>query len=185
MDTAVIERIRDKFNALRSVMDERMRRQWAAAEAASLGWGGTAALSLATGLSRNTIAFGIEELRQRQTQPDTPCGPRLRKPGAGRKSVTETFPGIEQALDRLVDPATRGHPESPLRWTCKSTRKLAEELGRQGFPVCDRTVARLLHEADYSLQANRKTREGKSHPDRDAHGTSTSVCWRRRSAASP
>jgi hypothetical protein len=82
--------------------------------------------------------------------------------------VTEKYPGIEQALDRLVDPVTRGHPESPLRWTCKSTRQLAAELGRQGFLVCDRTVARLLYEADYSLQANRKTREGKSHPDRDA-----------------
>jgi hypothetical protein len=168
MDTAVIERIRDKFNGLRPVMDERMRRQWAAAEATSLGWGGTSAVSLATGLSRNTIAVGIEELRQRQLHPDTPCGPRLRQAGAGRKSVTETFPGIESALDRLVDPATRGHPESPLRWTCKSTRKLAEELGRQGFAVSDRTVARLLCEADYSLQANRKTQEGKSHPDRDA-----------------
>jgi hypothetical protein len=168
MDAAVIECIRDKFNVLRPVMDERMRRQWAAAEATALGWGGTSAVALATGLSRNTIAFGIEELRQRQTEPDTPCGLRLRQPGAGRKSVTETFPGIEQALDRLVDPATRGHPESPLRWTCKSTRKLAEELSQQGFVVCDRTVAHLLQQADYSLQANRKTAEGKSHPDRDA-----------------
>jgi hypothetical protein len=168
MDTAVIEHIRDKFNVLRPVMDERLRRQWAAAEAITLGWGGTSAVSVATGLSRNTIALGIEELRLRQTQPETSCDPRLRKPGAGRKSVTETFPGIEHALDRLVDPVTRGHPESPLRWTCKSTRKLAAELAGQGFAVCDRTVAHLLHEADYSLQANRKTREGKSHPDRDA-----------------
>jgi hypothetical protein len=168
MDAAVIEYIRDKFNVLRPVMDERMRRQWAAAEAKALGWGGTSAVAVATGLSRNTIAFGIEELRQRQTEPDTPCGLRLRQPGAGRKSVTETLPGIEQALDRLVDPATRGHPESPLRWTCKSTRKLAEELSQQGFVVCDRTVAHLLQQADYSLQANRKTAEGKSHPDRDA-----------------
>ena len=168
MDTAVIERVREKFNALRPVMDERLRRQWAAVEATSLGWGGISLVSLATGLSRNTIAFGIEELRQRQLQADTPLASRLRQPGAGRKSVSETFPGIERALDRLVDPVTRGHPESPLRWTCKSTRLLAEELSRQGFAVCDRTVARLLHEADYSLQANRKTREGKAHPDRDA-----------------
>jgi hypothetical protein len=149
-------------------MDERIRRQWAAAEATSLGWGGLSAVSLATGLSRNTIALGIEELSRRQTQSDTLLDTRLRKPGAGRKSVTERYPGIEQALDRLVDPVTRGHPESPLRWTCKSTGQLAAELGRRGFRVCDRTVARLLYEADYSLQANRKTREGKSHPDRDA-----------------
>jgi Rhodopirellula transposase DDE domain len=169
MDAAVIERVREKFNALRPIMDERMRRQWAATEAASLGWGGTSVVSLATGMSRNTIACGLEELRQRQTQPDAPQAARLRKPGAGRKSVSETYPGIEHALDRLVDPVTRGHPESPLRWTCKSTRQLAKELARQGFPVCDRTVAHLLYEADYSLQANRKTREGKAqHPDRDA-----------------
>jgi hypothetical protein len=168
MDTAVIERIRDKFQCLRPVMDERVRRQWAAAEASSLGWGGLSAVSLATGLSRNTIALGIEELSRRPTPANTLLETRLRQPGAGRKSVTEKYPGIEQALDRLVDPVTRGHPESPLRWTCKSTRQLAAELGRQGFLVCDRTVARLLYEADYSLQANRKTREGKSHPDRDA-----------------
>jgi len=154
--------------ALSAVMDERMRRQWAAAEATALGWGGISHVSQATGLSRNTIAAGIAELSQRQAQPDAPVSPRLRKAGAGRKPVSETFPGVEQALDRLVDPVTRGHPESPLRWTCKSTRKLAEELTRQGFPVSDRTVASLLLAADYSLQANRKTREGKGHPDRDA-----------------
>jgi hypothetical protein len=168
MDAAVIEGIRDKFNALRAVMDERTRRQWAAAEALALGWGGVSGVSQATGLSRNTIALGVAELDRRRAQPDAPVSPRLRKPGAGRKPVSETCPGVEQALDRLVDPVTRGHPESPLRWTCKSTRKLAEELSRRGFPVCDRTVAWLLREADYSLQANRKTREGKSHPDRDA-----------------
>jgi Rhodopirellula transposase DDE domain len=168
MDAAVIEGIRDKFNALRAVMDERTRRQWAAAEASALGWGGVSGVSQATGLSRNTIALGVTELDRRRAQPDAPVSPRLRKPGAGRKPVSETCPGVEQALDRLVDPVTRGHPESPLRWTCKSTRKLAEELSDRGFPVCDRTVASLLREADYSLQANRKTREGKSHPDRDA-----------------
>jgi hypothetical protein len=168
MDAAVIERIRDKFNALRVVMDERMRRQWAAAEASALGWGGVSGVSQATGLSRNTIALGVAELDRRHAQPDAPVSSRLRKPGAGRKPVSQTCPGVEQALDRLVDPVTRGHPESPLRWTCKSTRKLAEELSERGFPVCDRTVASLLREADYSLQANRKTREGKSHPDRDA-----------------
>ncbi len=168
MDTAVLERLRDQFQVLRPVMDERRRRQGAAAEAASLGWGGISDVSLAPGLSRNTIALGIKELSRRQAQPDLLLETRLRKPGAGRKSVTERCPGLAQALDRLVDPVTRGHPESPLRWTCKSTSKLAAELCRQGFLVGDRTVARLLHEADYSLPANRQTREGQSHPDRDA-----------------
>jgi hypothetical protein len=168
MDAAVIECIRTKFKALRPVMDERMRRQWAATEATASGRGGISGVSQATGLSRNTIALGIKELGHREAFPGTSLGSRLRQPGAGRKPVTETYPGVEQALDRLVDPVTRGHPESPLRWTCKSTRQLAEELQRQGFPICDRTVAQLLHAADYSLQANRKTREGKSHPDRDA-----------------
>jgi hypothetical protein len=168
MDTAVIDRIRAKYQALRSVMDERVRRQWAAAEASALGWGGISEVSQATGLSRNTIAVGIAELRRRQARPEAPAPPRLRKAGAGRKPVSRTCPGVERALDRLVDPVTRGHPESPLRWTCKSTRTLAGELTRQGFPVCDRTVAALLRAADYSLQANRKTREGNSHTDRDA-----------------
>jgi hypothetical protein len=168
MDAAVLQGIRDKYKALRPVMDERLRRQWAAAEASALGWGGIANVAQATGLSRNTIARGIAELQDRQADRHTAMPRRLRQPGAGRKSIGETHPGIEEALDRLVDPATRGHPESPLRWTCKSTRTLASELTRHGFPVCDRTVAMLLREADYSLQANRKTREGKQHPDRDA-----------------
>jgi hypothetical protein len=168
MIPAVITLLRDKYQALYPVMDERMRRQWAAAEATALGWGGITQVSQATGLSRNTIAVGIAELSQRLSQPHAPVPLRLRKPGAGRKPVSQTSPGVKQALDRLVDPVTRGHPESPLRWTCKSTRTLAEELTRQGFPVCDRTVASLLIAADYSLQANRKTREGKAHPDRDA-----------------
>ena len=98
-------------------------------------------MSQATGLARNTIALGVAELSQRQVQPDAPVSPRPRKPGAGRKPVSKTYPGVEQALDRRVDPVTPGHPESPLRWTCKSTRIRAEELSQQGFPVCDRTVA--------------------------------------------
>jgi len=168
MDTAVTDRIRAKYQALRSVMDERVRRQWAAAEASALGWGGISEVAQATGLSRNTIAAGIVELQKRQAQPGVAISPRLRQAGAGRKPVSQTYPGVERALDRLVDPVTRGHPESPLRWTCKSTRTLAEELGKQGFRVCDRTVAALLRAADYSLQANRKTREGNGHTDRDA-----------------
>ena len=97
-----------------------------------------------------------------------PAGPRVRRPGGGRKPLTETDPGLAEALEALVEPLTRGHPESPLRWTCKSTAKLAEELHRQGHSVSDRTVAKLLHDAGYSLQSNRKTREGSSHPDRNA-----------------
>lgn len=167
-DAAEIERIRQKYGALLPLLDERMRRQWAAAEAASLGWGGITSVASATGLSRNTIDVGLHELEQRAAHPDELLPARLRTAGAGRKRLSETDPQLEQALDQLVEPHTRGHPESPLRWTCKSTAKLAAELSRQGHPVSDRTVASLLKGAGYSLQANRKTREGTTHPDRDA-----------------
>jgi hypothetical protein len=166
-DAAAIDEIRRKFRALTMVMDERMRRQWAAAEAMELAWGGITCVAKATGLSRTTILAGIRELRIQESAPVLPI-PRIRRPGAGRKPLVETDPGLWDALDSLVDPATRGHPETPLRWTCKSTRQLAEELCRQGHPVSDRTVACLLYAAGYSLQANRKTREGKGHPDRNA-----------------
>ena len=145
-----------------------MRRQWAASEASALGWGGVTAVSLATGLARETIVAGCRELEHRRAHPAEAVAMRIRRPGGGRKPLTETDPGLQQALDALVDPATRGHPESPLRWTCKSTSKLAEELQHQGHAVSDRTVAHLLKPAGYSLQANRKTREGASHPDRNA-----------------
>jgi len=167
MDADVIERTRRKFQALTMAMDERMRRQWAAAEAMELAWGGISCVARATGLSRTTILAGIRELRLQESSPALPS-PGIRRPGGGRKLLLETDPGLWDALDALVDPLTRGHPESPLRWTCKSTRRLAEELSRQGHPVSDRTVARLLYDAGYSLQANRKTREGKNHPDRNA-----------------
>jgi Rhodopirellula transposase DDE domain len=166
-DAAAIDEIRRKFRALTMVMDERMRRQWAAAEAMELPWGGISCVALATGLSRTTIVAGIRELRSQESAPALPS-PGIRRPGAGRKPLVEKDPGLWDALDALVDPATRGHPETPLRWTCKSTRKLAEELCRRGHPVSDRTVACLLYAAGYSLQANRKTREGKGHPDRNA-----------------
>jgi hypothetical protein len=167
-DATAIERIRQKYMALSPMMDERMRRQWAAAEASALGWGGVTTVSTATGLARNTITAGLRELEHRQTHPGEAVGARLRSVGGGRKPLTEIDPGLLHALDALVDPVTRGHPESPLRWTCKSTRKLAEELQRQNHPVTDRTVATLLKQAGYSLQANRKTKEGSSHPDRNA-----------------
>ena len=169
MQTATtIELIRQKFLALSPVMDERMRRQWAAAEASAMGWGGVTMVSTATGLARNTIMAGIRELAHRQAHPDDAVSVRIRNSGGGRKPLTQTDPGLQQALDALVDPATRGHPESPLRWTCKSTDKLAEELRRQNHRVTDRTVATLLKRSGYSLQSNRKTKEGSSHPDRNA-----------------
>ena len=149
-------------------MDERMRRQWAASEACDLGWGGVTAVALATGLARNTVMAGTRELEYRRTHRAVSVTPRIRAVGGGRKPLAEIDPGLQAALEALVDPTTRGHPESPLRWTCKSTGTLAEELQRQNHPVSDRTVAALLKAAGYSLQANRKTREGSSHADRNA-----------------
>jgi len=183
-DAPVAERIRHKYRALSPVMDERMRRQWAASEADVLGWGGVSLVSAATGLARNTIAAGLSELEYRRGHPREAVDQRIREAGGGRKSLGEIDPGLQRALEKLVDPVTRGHPESPLRWTCKSTARLAEELTRQNHPVSDRTVAALLKEAGYSLQANRKTREGSSHPDRNAQfeyiGQQVILCQRQR-----
>jgi Rhodopirellula transposase DDE domain len=162
-DATIVAGVRRKYDALLPVLDERARRHWAATEARELGWGGISAVAQATGLARDTIHAGIRELRQ----PGPPSS-RLRRPGGGRKPLTAVDRGLPRALDALVDPATRGDPESPLRWTCKSTYRLAEELTRQGHPVSPRTVAALLQADGYSLQANRKTREGKAHPDRNA-----------------
>ena len=148
-------------------MDERVRRHWAATEAVELGWGGISHVARATGISRTTILAGVRELKAQEASGTAPS-PGIRRPGGGRKLLVETDPELWDALDALVDPMTRGHPETPLRWTCKSTRQLAEELTRQHHPVSDRTVACLLYAAGYSLQANRKTREGKGHPDRNA-----------------
>lgn len=166
-DADTLERIRHKFASLDPIMDERVRRQWAASEALALGWGGISLTAQATGLARNTITQGVRELRERQSHPETPVAERVRRVGAGRKPITETDPTLLKALDALVDPVTRGHPESPLRWTCKSTRNLAKELQKQKHAVCARTVAALLIEQGYSLQANRKMTEGKQHPDRN------------------
>ena len=167
-DTTIVERIRRQYESLSPIMDERMRRQWAGAEAGGLGRGGVTAVSLATGLARNTVAAGMADLSQRSGQPPEARGLRIRRPGGGRKRLTQTDPGLTAILWALVDPATRGHPESPLLWSSKSTSKLAVELARHGHPASDRTVAALLKEEHYSLQANRKTKEGSSHPDRDA-----------------
>ena len=168
MDSAaVVERIRRKFQTLTVVMDERVRRHWAATEATELGWGGISQVARATGISRTTILAGVRELKAQEASGTAPS-PGIRRPGGGRKLLVESDPELWDALDALVDPMTRGHPETPLRWTCKSTRELADELTRQHHPVSDRTVACLLYAAGYSLQANRKTREGKGHPDRNA-----------------
>jgi hypothetical protein len=148
-------------------MDERMRRQWAAAEARELGWGGVTLVARASGLSRTTITTGLRELdlpaAERQVE-----AMRVRRPGGGRRPLTQTDQELMAALEQLIDPVTRGDPESPLRWTCKSTRRLAKELTRQRHPVSAPTIAALLRQAGYSLQANSKTREGVNHPDRDA-----------------
>ncbi len=163
-DAALIERIRRKFLLLQPALDERSRRLWAATEAIEFGWGGITAVAIATGLSPTTITTGLGELRSGNISE----GARVRRPGGGRKSVSEHDPALVSALERLVEPTTRGDPESPLRWTIKSTRVLAEELARQEHPVSHATVATLLEQEGFSLQANRKTREGGKHPDRNA-----------------
>lgn len=146
-------------------MDERLRRQWAATEAAALGWGGISTVVAATGLSHNTVDRGIRELAGRLR---VSAADGIRRKGGGRKPITESDPSMVRALEALVEPTTRGDPESPLRWTCKSTRRLGEQLRRQGHRVGERTVAKLLIAAGFSLQSNRKTKEGGHHPDRDA-----------------
>jgi len=166
-DAQVEARIRDKFLLVAVELDERRRRQWAAAEARDAGWGGISLVSRATGLSRPTIMTGLKEL-ELSTESRLVAAARVRDPGGGRKALTQSDPGLLEALERLIDPATRGDPMSALRWTCKSTAKLAAELTRQNHPVTDRTVATLLKQNGYSLQANRKSREGSSHPDRNA-----------------
>ena len=167
-NATAIKRLGTVYDSLMPVMDERMRRQWAAAEARAYGWGGIRALSAASGMSTNTIRRGLQELADRAAHPQVAVSERVRREGGGRKWKTELDPGLSQALEQLIEPATRGDPRSPLRWTCKSTPQLARELTAQGHPVSASTVWRLLKAADYSLQSNRKTKEGADHPDRNA-----------------
>jgi transposase len=166
-DAVAIKLIETKYRGLIPLMDERMRRQWAASEATAIGWGGIQAVAQATRLSPTTIRKGQAELAARAAQPEIAVTARLRRPGAGRKCKTDEYPELMEALEKLVDPVTRGDPESPLRWTCKSTAALASELTAQGQKVSDSSVGRLLKSAGYSLQSNRKTREGAAHPDRN------------------
>ena len=162
-----IQQIRTRFEKLAWALDERMRRLFAAAEATVLGHGGVTMVAQATGVSRRAIYAGLEELAAEE-MPVENQGKRIRKAGAGRKSVIETDSGVMAALEKLVEPTTRGDPESPLRWTCKSLRTLADELSANGHSVSYPKVGDLLRELGYSLQANRKVLEGTDHPDRNA-----------------
>jgi Rhodopirellula transposase DDE domain len=164
-----MEAVRTKYQLLQPLMTERLRRQWAACEAVSLGRGGVRLVAAATGLSRTTIWAGRKELQRRARRPQDDLSPeRVRAPGGGRHLVEQDDPALLAALHVLVESSTRGDPQSPLCWTSKSTRKLAEELSAQGHAVSYPTVAALLDDWGYSLQANRKTKEGQDHPDRDA-----------------
>jgi hypothetical protein len=158
------EAVAQRFRLLAPLMDERRRRLLAAAEAVALGWGGIRRVARATGMSPRVIGEGVAELRSADPLPVD----RVRRPGGGRKRAVQTDPTLLADLERLVDPVTRGDPESPLRWTAKSVRTLAAELGRLGHRASRNLVAALLHELGYSLQATRKTLEGGDHPDRDA-----------------
>jgi hypothetical protein len=168
-DPDLVDGLRRKYLSLSPLLNERQRRIWAAAEAREIGWGGVTAVALATGLSQTTIGVGLRDLQDPTTEPSPdPTALRVRRPGGGRRTATAHDQSLLADLETLVDPETRGDPRSPLRWTCKSTRKLAEGLKQQGHSVSYRTVAALLGQLGYSLQSNRKTREGASHPDRNA-----------------
>jgi len=174
-EAMIVEWVWDKYEALKGSLNERSRRLWAATEARSLGRGGVAAVIAATGMSSATVNKGLRELEAAAAGGSTLPPGRIRRPGGGRKRVRDKQPGFSEALAALVEPTARGDPEHPLLWTCpyggvspKSTAKLAAELRKQGFQVGPRTVAKELKEQRFSLQSNRKTREGQSHPDRDA-----------------
>jgi len=160
-----IGEIQSKYSSFSPYLNERTRRIWAGIEAKALGYGGVSAVSHATGLNRNTIAEGIKELETEKDEIlEKGSIKQIRKTGGGRKHVETVDSTLIKDLDALVEPTTRGDPESPLRWTCKSTSKLAEELQKMGHQVCSKTVYNLLRSMDYSLQSNRKTEEGKTIP---------------------
>lgn len=156
--------IGQKFRALASHLNEHTRRVWAATEAGVLGYGGISLVARATGISRRAILVGLREIEAGDILPEG----RVRRAGGGRKSGVAHQPDLPEKLEGLVEPLTRGDPESPLRWTCKSTRRLSRELARLGYSASSRLVGVLLHGMGYSLQANRKTVEGNQHPDRNA-----------------
>jgi len=156
--------IKKRFESLAPFLNERTRRLYAAAEAAAIGHGGIAQVMRATGISRPTIAAGLKELHN----PEAQDLQRIRSVGGGRPRTVAQDPTLLTDLERLIEPTSRGDPESPLRWTSKSVRKLADELQHQGHTVSRQLVTQLLHELGYSLQANRKMKDGSAHPDRDA-----------------
>jgi len=168
-----------KFAAVWPLLDERTRRIMAANEAIGLGYGGVSMVHRACGLSRKAIDKGIAEIEAG----DCPLAGHVRHEGGGRKSITVSDPRLLEALDQLIDSETRGDPESPLRWICKSTRTIALELSRQQHPVSHMKVAQLLHAQSYSLQSNRKTEEGRDHPDRDAQFRHINACVKKSLAA--
>ena len=155
---------RAKYKALASTLTERARRIWAATEARAAGWGGITGVARATGISYSTIQRGLQELQTKRLL----APGRIRRPGGGRKKTVDKDPTLLTDLEGLVEPTASGDPMAPLRWTSKSVRQLAASLQRLGHQVSRQLVAELLAAAGYSLQANRKTREGPSHPDRDA-----------------
>ena len=158
-------RLRLKLSGVLPLMNERQRRVLVAAEARADGRGGVSTLSLITGMSRQTIYRGLADLRARRTTHRE----RIRRPGGGRKRLRDQHPLLVETLERLIDPTVRGDPQSLLRWTCKSVRNLQAELEREGYPIGYRTIANLLHGQEYTLQANRKSREGQTdHPHRDS-----------------
>ena len=164
VDGRQVRDIRRKYRSLLRVLDERQRRLWAAVESRSLGRGGLAAVVRATGIAKTTVLRGLEDLESGSLLDSD----RVRRPGGRRKRATVVDPGLVVAIKSLVEPVTRGDPESPLLWTCKSTRRLAMELEAKGHPISHTAVADFLWEQGYSLQGNRKTKEGTNHPDRNA-----------------
>jgi hypothetical protein len=158
--------IERRFSLIGPMLDERMRRLVAAAEAQVLGYGGASTVARQTGVSRRAIAVGMNELKL--AGPPASSTARVRKSGGGRKKATYKDPTLQRDLEKLIEPVTRGDPQSPLRWTCKSLRKLAAELKTQGHKISYRVLGEVLEQIGYSLQANRKTTEGMSHPDRNA-----------------
>ena len=161
---STVSALRQKFRSVWPLLDERTRRLMAANEAVSLGYGGVSLVRRASGLSRKAIAKGIRELQQGEI----PAAGRIRRAGGGRKSITVSDPQLLEALEAMIDSQTRGDPQSALRWICKSTRAIAEQLSGEDHPVSHMKVAQMLHGLNYSLQSNRKTKEGADHPDRDA-----------------
>ena len=161
---STLTELTEKIQLVWPLLDERTRRLVAANEAISLGYGGVSLVHRACGLSRKAIAKGIQEIEAG----GLPGEGRIRRSGAGRKPITVADPGLVDVLEEMIDEQTRGDPQSPLRWICKSTRTIARQMDRQRHPISHTKVAQILHDLDYSLQSNRKTEEGTDHPDRDA-----------------